>query len=77
MGRAPPGAKGYGLKIKSKHNKNARKKRDGTYSQEAKGVFYVLYYRSSGVKIPARKFMYLSKEQETQLVETAKLVMER
>jgi phage gpG-like protein len=75
MGRAPPGAKGYGLKIKSKHNKNARKKRDGTYSEGAKGVFYVLYYRSSGVKVPARRFMYLSDEQEKLLIKTADSVI--
>lgn len=77
MGRAPPGAKGFGLKVKSKHNKNARKRKDGTYSEGAKGVFYVLYYRSAGIKIPARRFMYLSDEQETQLISTAEAIINK
>ncbi|MGR5240223.1 hypothetical protein ACPV36_04940 [Photobacterium damselae] len=75
VGRAPPGAKGFGLKIKTKRNKNARKRKDGTYAPEAKGVFYVLYYRSSGTKVPARPFMYLNKDQEKLMVKTAQQVM--
>ncbi|MBE8578708.1 HK97 gp10 family phage protein [Vibrio sp. OPT18] len=67
MGRAPVGAKPFGLKIKSKHNKNARKRKDGSYSENAKGVFYVLFYRSSGIKVPKREFMYLKAEQEEML----------
>ncbi|WP_367971612.1 hypothetical protein RJD38_21215 [Vibrio scophthalmi] len=69
MGRAPVGAKSFGLKIKSKRNKNARKRKDGTYSENAKGVFYVLFYRSSGIKVPKREFMYLKPEQEERLKE--------
>lgn len=75
MGRAPPGGRAFGLKIKGKNNKSARKKKDGTYAEGAKGVFYVLYYRSSGTKIPARPFMYLKPEQEQQLLDTAKRII--
>ncbi|UJZ95041.1 hypothetical protein IHC87_06765 [Photobacterium damselae subsp. damselae] len=75
VGRAPPGARPFGLKINSKRNKNARKRKDGTYAENAKGVFYVLYYRSSGTRIPARRFMYLKPQQEQQLVKTAKQII--
>ncbi len=64
MGRAPVGAKPFGLRIKTKTNRNARKRKDGTYSPNAKGVFYVLFYRSSGIKVPKREFMLLHREQE-------------
>ncbi|WP_418113392.1 hypothetical protein RJD40_10575 [Vibrio scophthalmi] len=76
MGRAPPGAKPFGLKIKSKHNKSARKRKDGTYSENAKGVFYVLFYRSSGIKVPKREFMKLNETQEKTLTRIIERVLE-
>ena len=76
MGRAPPGAKPFGLKIKSKHNKNARKQKDGTYNESAKGVFYVLFYRSSSIKVPKREFMKLSEPQEKTLTRIIERVLE-
>ena len=65
MGRAPLGAKGIGRKIQSKTNRNN--------SAANTGVFYVLYIRANEVRVPARKFMYLSDDQQR---EQAQLVQQ-
>ncbi|MGX9455520.1 hypothetical protein WAX87_11095 [Photobacterium damselae subsp. damselae] len=56
VGRAPPGAKGFGQRIKTRRNRNSKK--------QDRGVFYTIFIRTPQVKVPSRQFMYLSDEQQ-------------
>lgn len=74
MGRAPPGAKAFGKRIKAEKNKDPIKQ-DGEYTEGSKGVFYVLYFRAKKVKVPKREFMLLHPPQVELLIDTAKELM--
>ncbi|MCE7729631.1 phage virion morphogenesis protein [Vibrio campbellii] len=54
MGEAPSGARGIGMKVKSRNKK--------------KRALYVLYIRKEEVTVPARPYMYLSDEQQQEQV---------
>ena len=60
-GKAPYGAKAFGLKLKTKLNKNVKSKNQG--------VLYLLFYRTPKVKVPKREFMRLSNSQKKELLD--------
>ncbi len=59
IGIAPPGAKGFGLKLKANKDK------------DQDGDAYLLFYRARKIKVPKREFMKLTDEQQLELMEMA------